>query len=151
MKTAAQYLDAIKQAKGIDSDYGIHKLTGWDKGTVSRYRNGKGHFDEDAAMTVADLLDIDPAQVLIDAAASRMHDPRALRAWQSVLSRIGAAGIAAGVGVSALLGSPAAEAARLCIMSTGKRATTRRRPGFRPTYTAAQQQTEKAANRGLFL
>lgn len=130
MKTAAQYLDAIKEAKSIDSDYRLAKVTGFGKSRISNYRNGRYHFDEDAALTVAELLDIDPAQVLIDAAASRMHSPKALRAWESVLSRIGAAAVVASVGVSALLTSPAADAARLCIMSTTRGRNNGRFSGF---------------------
>lgn len=130
MRTAAQYLDAIKEAKGIDTDYRLGKITGFSKQTLSRWRTGTGHFDEESALRVAELLEIDPAQVLIDAAASRMHSPKALRAWESVLSRIGAAAVVASVGVSALLASPAADAARLFIMSTTRGRNNGRFSGF---------------------
>lgn len=71
MKTASEYLDAIKSAYGIASDYGLAKLTGFSRPRISHYRTGRSHFDDDAALVVAALLDVDPAEVLLDALESR--------------------------------------------------------------------------------
>ena len=59
MKTASEYIDAIKARHGIESDYGVARLAGWDRTRVSHWRRGKYHFDEEACLKVADLLDID--------------------------------------------------------------------------------------------
>lgn len=88
MKTAAEYLDAIKLAHGIESDYGLGKLTGWSRSRVSQYRTGLHHFDEAGALKVAELLDIDPAEVLLDALSSRAHSPAARAVFDSIRTRV---------------------------------------------------------------
>lgn len=88
MKTAAEYLDAIKEAQGIVSDYGLAKRLGWSRPRISHYRSGMHHFDEAGALQVAELLDLDPAEVLLDALASRAHSPAARAAFESARARI---------------------------------------------------------------
>lgn len=88
MKSAAEYLDAIKARHGIDTDYKLMKLSGFSKQTISRWRTGKGHFDEESCLRVADLLDIDPAEVFLDASESRMHSPAAHRVFASIRDRL---------------------------------------------------------------
>lgn len=50
MKTAAEYLDAINDAHGIASDYGLAKLLGWSRPRISHYMAGQHHFDEAGAL-----------------------------------------------------------------------------------------------------
>lgn len=73
MKTAAEYLDAIKEAQGIVSDYGLAKRLGWSRPRISHYRSGMHHFDESGALQVAELLDLDPAEVLTAQARARWY------------------------------------------------------------------------------
>lgn len=87
MKTAAQYLADIRAAKGITSNYALSKLTGWSESRLSNWQNGNRHFDDDAALKVAELLEIDPAIVLIDAHMTR-STPAALPAWQRLAERV---------------------------------------------------------------
>lgn len=88
MKTAAEYIDAIKESHAIASDYALAKRLGWSRSRVSQYRTGLHHFDESAALQVAAMLDIDPAEVLIDALESRAHSPAARAAYGSIRDRI---------------------------------------------------------------
>lgn len=88
MKTAAEYLDAIKKAHGIASDYQLAKRLGWSRPRISHYRSGIHHFDESGALQVAELLDLDPAAVLLDALESRAHSPAARAAFGSIRERI---------------------------------------------------------------
>lgn len=88
MKTAADYLDEIKEAMSIASDYGIAKKMGWSRARVSQYLTGLHHFDEAGALQVAALLDLDPAAVLLDALESRAHSPAARAAFGSIRERI---------------------------------------------------------------
>lgn len=88
MKTAAEYIDAIKTEHGIVSDYALAKRLGWSRARVSQYRTGLHHFDETGALQVAELLDLDPAEVLLDALASRAHSPAARAAFESARARI---------------------------------------------------------------
>lgn len=88
MKTASEYLDAIKTAHGIGSDYALSKITGFSRPRISHYRSGRSHFDDDAALVVADLLDLDPAEVLLDAVSSRAHSPAARAAFENIRARL---------------------------------------------------------------
>ena len=87
MKTAAQYLDDIRIKHGLTSDYQIKKMTGWSSARLSIWRNGRSHFDDEAAMIVAGLLEIDPSEVLINAHMSRSV-PQALPIWQGMIDRL---------------------------------------------------------------
>lgn len=66
MKTAADYLDEIKEALSIASDYGLAKRLGWSRPRISHYRSGTHHFDEAGALQVAELAaalaDLETAQ-----------------------------------------------------------------------------------------
>lgn len=90
MKTAADYLDEIKEALSIASDYGLAKRLGWSRPRISHYRAGTHHFDEAGALQVAELLDLDPAVVLLDAMESRATSPAARAAFGSIRARVSA-------------------------------------------------------------
>lgn len=94
MKCAADYLDEMKEALSIASDYALAKKMGWSRARVSQYRTGLHHFDEAGALQVAALLDLDPAAVLLDALESRAHSPAARAAFGSIRERITAPGSA---------------------------------------------------------
>lgn len=94
MKTA-DYLDAIKARHGLPSDYAASKLLGVTRSAVSRYRNGQDSFSDDVAIRAADLLDIDPGELLIQSHLERATDERQRAAWMAALQRH--AGHAAGV------------------------------------------------------
>ncbi len=88
---AYEWIDRLKVAKHLPSDYAAAKLLGVSQPTVITMRTRKSTLSEENAFKVAELLGINPAGVVLDQAAERAKSP----AVRSALS---------------------AEAARLCIL-----------------------------------
>jgi len=78
-----QYLDAICARYQV-SDYRAARLLGVTKQAVSGYRSGYRSFSDAAAIKAAQLLDLDPAEVLIDVQAERTKDENARRILEKV-------------------------------------------------------------------
>lgn len=98
MKSIENYLDELKSKLG--SDYQISLALGVDRSAITHMRKTKGFKDENA-LKIAELLEIDPAEVLLAAAMARSHG--AVReAWVNVSKR---AGIAATLALVAVLNS----------------------------------------------
>lgn len=72
---AFEWIDRVKSARGIESDYAAAKLLGVNKSTISQYRSRESTLDEDAAITVANMLGLEPAGVILDQAAERVKSP----------------------------------------------------------------------------
>lgn len=121
MKTAANYLDAIRAKHQLKSDSQAAALLGVTRASASRFRNGEDSFSDETAAKVAELTGADPNEVLIYAHLQRAKDERARALWVNLARTIG-------------------------IMST----STRRRPGFRDDDDAPQASTEQARNCGFF-
>ena len=68
---AEDWIDKVKTAKGLTSDYSAGKTLGISRATISKYRNGTPTLDEANALKVALALDVDPAAVIIDQIAER--------------------------------------------------------------------------------
>lgn len=83
MKTC-DYLDAIQKKKSINSDYGLAKVLNITRQTVSRYRAGLGQFDDEVALRVADILEINAGCVLIDMHAERSKNSDVRSVWEMV-------------------------------------------------------------------
>lgn len=96
---AADWIDRVKAAKGLTSDYSVANALGLSRATVSKYRSTTPTLDEDTALKVAHALSIDVAIVLADQAMERSKDQEARSAWSAILDRLG------GVAASILLGS----------------------------------------------
>lgn len=105
MKTTIQYLDAIKEALDLPSDYAAAKHLHVTRAAVSRYRNGEGAFDDTTALRVAEILGIEPMEVIAAANAERARDEETRhlweRAWGKVTGATAVVVIAAGIGLSA--------------------------------------------------
>ena len=84
MKTTVQYLDAIKKRLDLPSDYAAAKLLGVTRQAVSKYRNGISVFDESTAMRAAELLGLEPLEVIAACKAQSAPDERARRVWESI-------------------------------------------------------------------
>lgn len=80
---AAFWIDRVKTARALDSDYGVAKLLGIGRATVSRYRSADSTLDEDTAIKVAAALGERPEAVLLDQYAERTKNPEV----RSALSR----------------------------------------------------------------
>lgn len=120
MKTAAEYLDAIKTRHHLASDYAAAQKLGISRQRVSAYRSGSDSFSEETAARVAELLDCDPEEVVIAAHAERAKDAKTRALWTRLAKK---AGYAAGVVMvaGAMAGAPApaqASSSPFCIMST---------------------------------
>lgn len=79
--TTIEYLDAVKKATGIASDYGIAKRLGFSLSALSSYRTGRRFFDDDAALTVAQVLNINPLLVIASVNAERAKTPELRARW----------------------------------------------------------------------
>jgi hypothetical protein len=63
MKTI-ELLDKLKAAYGLTSDYAAAKKMGITTQAISRHRNKLSTFDDKASFEIAELLELDPAQVV---------------------------------------------------------------------------------------
>jgi len=100
MKSTVQWLDAIKRAKGLSSDYAVAKALGVTAQVVSHYRAGRRAFDPYMAVKVAELVGVDPMQVIASAEAERARNDEQRAFWRRlaaawVLPMCAAAGLAA--------------------------------------------------------
>ena len=92
MKTV-DYLDAISRRypranrQGIvapATDYALAKLLEKNPSSFTHYRNRGVTFDDQTAVKVAELLDIDPAVVMADMHAERAKDKEVKKIWLRV-------------------------------------------------------------------
>lgn len=70
MKTV-DYLDAVKAAYSLGSDYQLAKKLGESPARVSQYRSKPVSMDDDMAIKISYLLDLNPLAVLADAHIER--------------------------------------------------------------------------------
>jgi hypothetical protein len=87
MKTV-DFLDEIKRAYNLTSDYQLGKLTGWEHSSVSNYRMGRSRLDEDRCLEVAHFLHVDPQYVLACVAAERTKSAAARQTWLEIAERV---------------------------------------------------------------
>lgn len=83
--TTIEYLDAIKGRLGIASDYALAKRLGFPQATISGYRTGRRVFDDEAALTVAQVLNIEPILVIAAANAERAKTPEVRQRWLDLM------------------------------------------------------------------
>jgi predicted transcriptional regulator len=88
MKTTANYLDAVKTALNLPSDYALAKYWGVSKQDISEYRAGKRTLGEDRAIAVAHILGIDPAEPLIASHAERAKSEAAREVWTALFNKL---------------------------------------------------------------
>ncbi|WP_080492206.1 helix-turn-helix domain-containing protein [Burkholderia ubonensis] len=137
MKTTVQYLDALKKRLDLPSDYAAAKVLGVTRQAVSKYRNGQSVFDEATAIRAAELLDLDPLEVISACKAESAPDARVRRVWENAWGKATGATATAAIAVvmvglagapspaqSAPLSSDNGSVLRLCqILYTGPRQT----------------------------
>jgi len=98
MKTINEYLDDLKAKTG--SDYKSAQAMGVDRSVITNMRKRSAMADENA-IKVAELLEIDPSEILIVATLARC-DGRVKEAWLTLSKR---AGIAASIAVAMMMTS----------------------------------------------
>ncbi|MDP5205773.1 helix-turn-helix transcriptional regulator [Alishewanella sp. SMS9] len=70
MKTC-DFIDELKAAYGLTSDYQAAKKLGISTTTISSYRAGRSFLSDDIALKIAHLLDVEPLLVLACVNAER--------------------------------------------------------------------------------
>ncbi|WP_076887767.1 DUF3693 domain-containing protein [Burkholderia pseudomallei] len=105
MKTTVEYLDAIKVRLDLPSDYAVAKALGLTRAAVSKQRLGHSVFDDTTALRVAEILGVNPMEVISAANAERARDEETRRLWERAWGKVTGAtavvAIAAGIGLSA--------------------------------------------------
>jgi transcriptional regulator with XRE-family HTH domain len=89
MKTI-EYLDAAKVRLGITSDYALAKKLGISQPAISNYRSGRSRIDDDVALTIAEILGLNPLQVIAAANAERAKTPEARARWSGLMEKFSA-------------------------------------------------------------
>lgn len=82
-----EYLDAVKRHLGIASDYALAKKLGFSQSAMSSYRTGRRVFDDDAALTVAQALGVNPLSVIAAANAERAKTPEQKARWAGLMEK----------------------------------------------------------------
>lgn len=102
MKTI-DYMNAMN-SKFEATDYRISKLLNVSTAATTRWRSGKGTFDDTTAIRVAQLLELDPAEVVADMHAERAKDEQVRDLWQRMAKQFHRAAAVGGVAVILSLG-----------------------------------------------
>ncbi len=85
---AIEWIERVKSINGITSDYGVAKVLGLSRQTVSGYRSRLSTLDEDASIRVAEAIGARPEAVILDQAAERVKSPEARAALLKAAERL---------------------------------------------------------------
>lgn len=83
-----ELLEAVKERRGITSDYALAKVLGITQSAASSYRTGRSRIDDNVALTVAEILQMHPLQVIAVANFERAKTPEQKARWRDVLEKI---------------------------------------------------------------
>jgi len=101
MKTTVEFLDEVKAAHGLTSDYQLSKHLVCTRGAISSYRMGKSYLDEEMACKIANDLGLDSGYVLACIASERAKKPEVKAAWKHTADLL--YGLAAALAILAVL------------------------------------------------
>jgi plasmid maintenance system antidote protein VapI len=90
--TTTDLMDAVKDAKGIHSDYALAKRLGVLPQTISNYRHGRTQMADEIAVAMAAMIDRAPAPILAQLAADRAKSPEVARIWREAAKMLGRGG-----------------------------------------------------------
>lgn len=82
MKRSIEYLDEAKVVLGVDSDYALAKALKTTTQAVSNYRTGKTLMDDYHCIRVAQVLGIDPMEIIAAAQEEREKNEDKKAFWQ---------------------------------------------------------------------
>ena len=82
--TTIEYIDALKARYGLRSEYAVAKFLNVTTSTSLNWRHGKSHFEDEMALRVAELLDLEPSRVLADMHAQRAKSENVRAAWLKI-------------------------------------------------------------------
>lgn len=95
MNTTQTLLARVKELKGLTSDYQLAKLLGVSRQAVSHWQNGRHELDQTTAVQVAELLQVDPMQVMAELQCARASNTRERHVWERYRGRVHTATVAA--------------------------------------------------------
>lgn len=80
-------LEAVKVKRGISSDYALAKVLGVTQAATSSYRTGNSKISDDVALTVAEVLKLNPLAVIALANAERAKTEEQKAKWLAIAER----------------------------------------------------------------
>jgi plasmid maintenance system antidote protein VapI len=90
--TTTDLIDAVKEAKGIQSDYALAKRLSVLPQTISNYRHGRTQMADEIAVAMAAMIDRAPAPILAQLAADRAKSPEVAKIWKEAAKVLGRSG-----------------------------------------------------------
>ena len=81
MKTTVEFLNEAKARLDVKRDIELAARLGVTKQNISMLRNGESYFGDETARRVAEIIGIDPANVIACAYAERARDPQIKSVW----------------------------------------------------------------------
>lgn len=99
---STDYVDALRVKLNCRSDYELSKRLGIAHNVIGRYRKG-GTFDNSFCVRAAELLGVEPFEVIADMELERAKTDAQREQWAKVMQRFSR--IAAGLAAPALLAS----------------------------------------------
>jgi plasmid maintenance system antidote protein VapI len=90
--TTTDLIDAVKEAKGIQSDYALAKRLSVLPQTISNYRHGRTQMADEIAVAMAAMIDRAPAPILAQLAADRAKSPEVAKIWREAAKVLGRSG-----------------------------------------------------------
>lgn len=82
-----EYLQAVKTRLDITSDYALAARLGITRSAVSRLQQGGVSFSDDVALTIAEILNLNPLVVIASANAERAKTPEQRARWSGVMEK----------------------------------------------------------------
>lgn len=83
-----EYLAACKERLGIESDYALAKALNVAQSSISNYRTGRSRIDDDVALSIAEILGIEPIVVIAAANAERAKTPEQKARWMGLMGTV---------------------------------------------------------------
>lgn len=101
MKKTLKYLEALKEKYDLKSDNALATLLNTSRQAINNYRHAGNAFDNETALKVAKLLEVEPLEVIAAASFDRAKTEEEKKIWENFYKRLG--GIAASFSMIALL------------------------------------------------
>ena len=84
MKTTVEYLEKVKEARALPSDYALAKLLGLTHTSIIAYRSGRAALGIETAMKVGEILGIDGHAVYADGQIERAKNKEISDFWKTI-------------------------------------------------------------------
>ncbi|BCX89519.1 hypothetical protein MIN45_P1892 [Methylomarinovum tepidoasis] len=82
MKSTLEYIEEAKKKLGISSDNELAKRIGVNRAAVSQWKHGKSTMDVYACFQIAEILGIDPVEIITAANLEREKKEERRRYWE---------------------------------------------------------------------